>query len=117
MNIININNIPVIYDSRLIERNGGELTLTKYDDQIYQEFFNYYSKKKVPSLESLPDLFKRVHSLLDEIKIKYPDKNILLVTHGGVARAIKYYFEPIPKDGLLSKHKEQENCEIIEYIL
>ncbi len=38
-------------------------------------------------------------SLLDEIKEKYKNKNILLVTHGGVARAIHFYFNELPKDG------------------
>lgn len=79
--IINANNIPVIYDDRL------------------------------------PDLFKRTHSFLDEIKEKYYDKNILLVTHGAVARAMQFYFEELPEDGMLLNVSGQENCEIKEYEL
>ena len=44
----------------------------------------------------------------DEIKIKYKDKNILLVTHGAVARAIQFYFEEMPKDGMLLKIEGQK---------
>ncbi len=114
--IINTNNIKVIYDKRIQERNCGSLTNTKHDSFYYDEYWNYYSKIKVNNLESVPELFKRIHSFLDEIKEKYKDKNILLVTHGGVARAIYFYFNELPKDGKIEKYLPN-NCEIMEYIL
>ena len=116
--IINVNNVPVTYDDRLMEREGGVLTNTTHNnDYFYNEYYNYYSENIVEGLESLPDLFKRTHSFLDEIKIKYKDKNILLVTHGAVARAIQFYFEEMPEDGMLLKINGQKNCEIKEYQL
>ncbi len=111
--IININNIPVVYDERLIERDGGELTLTTIGDYYFKEYYNYYSTSYLEGLETLPELFKRVHSFLDEIKLK--EQNILLVTHGAVARAIQFYFEKLPDDGMLLKISGQKNCEIKEY--
>ena len=63
----------------------------------------------------MPQLFNRVHTFLDEIKIKFEDKNILLVTHGAVAKAIQFYFETMPEDGMLLKIEGQRNCEIKEY--
>ena len=114
--IINVNKIPVIYDDRLMERIGGILTDTTRDnDYFYNEYYNYYSTNIVEGLETLPELFNRVHTFLDEIKVKYEDKNILLVTHGAVARAIQFYFETIPEDGMLLKIEGQKNCEIKEY--
>ena len=115
MELVNVNNIPVIYDKRLIERDGGKLTQTVLDDYYYTEYYNYYSTKTVEGLETLPELFNRVHSFLDEIKIKYKDKNILLVTHGAVARTIQFYFEEMPEDGMLLNVSGQKNCEIREY--
>lgn len=88
--IINVNQIPVIYDDRLIERDGGILTNTIINDYYFTDYYNYYSTNIVEGLESLPQLFNRVHSFLDEIKEKYKGKNILLVTHGAVARAIQF---------------------------
>ena len=115
-NIINVTDIPVVYDDRLVERDGGILTNTTYDnDYFYNEYYNYYSTNIVEGLETLPDLFDRVHLFLDEIKIKYKGKNILLVTHGAVARAIQFYFEALPEDGMLLKIEGQNNCEIKEY--
>lgn len=115
MELVNINNIKVIYDDRLMERDNGKLTLTKIDEYYDNEYYNYYSTKPIEGLETLPQLFNRVHSFLDEIKIKYNDKNILLVTHGAVARAIQFYFEKMPEDGMLLNVSGQKNCEIKEY--
>lgn len=115
MELVNVNNIDVIYDDRLMERDNGKLTLTKIDEYYDNEYYNYYSTKPIEGLETLPQLFNRVHSFLDEIKSKYNDKNILLVTHGAVARAIQFYFEKIPEDGMLLKISGQKNCEIKEY--
>ncbi len=115
MKLINVNKIPVIYDDRLIEREGGKLTRTVLDNYYFTEYYNYYSTKPVEGLETLPELFDRVHSFLDEIKVKYSGKNILLVTHGAVSRAIQFYFQEIPKDGMLLKISGQKNCEIKEY--
>lgn len=113
--IVNVNNVPVIYDERIMERDGGILTNTLIDDYYYKEYYNYYSTNIPDGLETLPELFKRIHSFLDEIKEKYKDKNILLVTHGAVARTIQFYFEKMPEDGMLLKISGQKNCEIKEY--
>lgn len=117
MELINMKSKPVIYDDRLLERDNGELTRTKIDDYFDKEYYNYYSTNIAEGLETLPELFKRVHSFLDEIKVKYKDKNILIVTHRAVAMAIQFYFEEIPKDGMLLNVGGQENCEIREYEL
>lgn len=115
MELVNVNKVKVIYDNRLIEREGGKLTLTVLDDYYYTDYYNYYSKNIIEGLETLPQLFDRIHSFLDEIKIKYKDKNILLITHGAVTKAIQFYFEKMPEDGMLLNVSEQKNCEIKEY--
>ena len=114
--LINSNHINVTYDKRIEERNCGSLTNTKIDNFYYTEYWNYYSKVRIDNLETIPELFKRAYSFLDEIKEKYKNKNILLVTHGGVARAIYFYFNELPKDGHIEKYLPN-NCEIKEYIL
>lgn len=68
------------------------------------------SEINYPELESMKDVYKRVSEFLDEIIEKYKDKNILLVTHGGIVRAIHWYFKGID-NSLFSC----ENCKIYEY--
>ena len=58
----------------------------------------------------------RIYEFLDELKKQYKDETILLVTHGGVSKAISCYFKEIPDDGNLEKYKHN-NCEIDEFNL
>lgn len=114
--IVNINNLPIRIDDRLIERDGGALTGTAVEvESFYNEFFNYNYVSSVPGLERLDHMFKRVASLIDSLKVDYPDKNILLVTHGGIGLAVYYYFNEIPRDGILLHHHHLDNCAIEEY--
>lgn len=112
--ILNVNSLPIIYDDRLIERDTGELTLKPHKTVDREEYWNYYSNKYI-NLETVPELFKRVHPVIDDIKEKYNGKNVLVVTHGGVARAVYAYFNGIPEDGKILHVGQQENCEIKKY--
>lgn len=114
--IINANEVSVIYDDRIVERETGTLEGKELGDFYKTDYWNYYSNKKIEGLETIPDLLGRVKLFLDEIKVKYADKNVLLVTHGGVARAIYYYFNSLPTDGMLNVFNTK-NCEIKEYVL
>ncbi len=112
--IINRNNIPIIYDDRLIERDTGEITLKPYQMVDREKYWNFYSTK-YKNVETVDELLKRVYSSLDDIIKNYKDKNILIVTHNGVARAIYTYFNGMPKDGKIWKLGTQKNCEIKKY--
>lgn len=106
-----------LYVIRHGQTNGGILTNTTIDDYYITDYYNYYSTNIPDGLETLPELFNRIHTFIDDVKEKYSDKNILLVTHGAVARTIKYYFEPLPEDGLILNTCGQKNCEVKEYEL
>ena len=112
--IININNIPVIYEDRLKERTLGTLDGKDFRKEglTEEEFYNYYYKSDVKGFEDLQTVFKRVHSFIDELKEQNYD-NILIITHGAILRAIYYYFNELPEDGnTYSKFKSSKNCEI-----
>ena len=115
--IININNIDVIYDERIIERDPGILGGKKLSEYDREEFWNYYSNDNVNGLETVKALFDKISRFLNEIRIKYKNKNILLVTHSGVSRAIYFYFNEIPVDGYLLNIGGQKNAEIKKYEL
>lgn len=115
-NIVNVNNIPIIYDKRIEERDCGKLTGEKLGEFYYTDYWNYYSNKRIDGLETIQELFDRVANFLDEIKEKYKNKNILLVPHGGVARGIYFYFHEIPEDGMLELFGS-DNCGVKEYKL
>lgn len=116
MEIININNAPVIYDDRIIERDCGEFLGMSWDSFDRDWYWNYNNKTIYEKAESIDTLFKRVYEFLDDIKEKYNDKTILLVTHSGVTKVINCYFNGVPEDGNLQVIG-LKNCEVKMYEL
>ena len=68
----------------------------------------------VQNIERIQDFMSRVSEFLEEIKIRYKDKKVLLVTHSAVVRVIHYLLGTIPEDGNLSRINIP-NLRIIEY--
>lgn len=116
MEIINVNNFPVIYEPRVLERDCGEFTGKSFDGLDRDLYWNYNDTTKYKEAESIKDFFKRIYDYLDYIKEVYKDKTILIVSHGGVSKAINCYFNGIPADGNL-QNLELKNCEVAKYIL
>ena len=110
----------IISDERIIERCVGKIEGTTKEEwnsiigddvDIVNNYNLNYDKQDI---EPIQTVCKRVWDLLDEIKEKYKDKNVLLVTHGGTCRAINAYFNGIGEDGHVESAKIK-NCEIREY--
>ncbi|MGD2033823.1 MAG: histidine phosphatase family protein [Bacteroidales bacterium] len=82
--------LEIIRDSALRERNFGVMEGMTREEAFkkYPEVFSSYSKRKetykIKNGESLVAFNKRVREGLDRILHTYPDKNILIVSHGGV---------------------------------
>lgn len=95
----------IIYDSRLMEACLGEYEKTK----ITEEKLNMYvTGEKIPKgAETRDDVIKRVKSFLNDLKYNHKETDvILIVTHGGVIRAIKQMYN--------ITDKEVKNLEMIE---
>lgn len=85
-------------EPRLIERDFGEFEGLTRDQFEFLEFWNANTTKKYIKAESMGHLISRVFSVLKELE-KQPEKNYLLVSHGGVGCIVKSYFCGVPKDG------------------
>lgn len=112
--INNGRNIPIIYDEKISERNFGELEGKRQEDFDFKGFWSYKRNIKYDKAENIRDFFNRIYSFLDEIIEKYPNKNILLVTHGGVSIPVNCYFNGIPDDDNLLA-LVLSNCEYLKY--
>lgn len=111
MKLFNLENtIPIMIEDRLKERDMGIYQNIPFNELDWEAFWGYHSDVKYPELESMKSVYERVSNLLDEIRRKAIDKNVLLVTHGGVIRAISWYFNGF--DDLLF---QCENCKIYSY--
>ena len=109
-------NLPIMFDKRIEERNFGILEGKDLEYLDSTNVWDYYLNEEYEGLETIQDLFKRVYSFLDEILEKYPDKNILLVSHGGVSIPVYCYFDNnIPSGSLVKKGIILGNCEVMKY--
>ena len=99
------------YSCRGPERNFGEFEGEKIK---FDEFWDYNVTQKYQKAETIQEIISRISNFLDKIKEEYKDKNILLVTHGGVSIAINCYFKGIPADGKLINYC-LHNCEVQEF--
>lgn len=95
-------------DDRLNEHDFGSFEGTDRADEEYQaakrEFFARY-----PGGESFFDMAARVYPLIKELE----GVNALLVTHGGICRIIRSYFEDLGNEEFVQF--SQGNCEIRVY--
>ena len=105
-------NIPVIIDDRIKERNMGIYEKVRFSELDWDVFWGYDSEKKYKEMESMKSVFDRVSNFLNEIKEESNNESILLVTHGGIIRAINWYFK-----GITNQTFQCENCKIYEYEL
>jgi len=115
--VINRNrNIPVIYDDRIIERDFGEFEGLETKDFDFHGYWNYYKNDKYERAENIQEFFKRVYGFLDDIIEKYPDKNILVVAHGGISIPVSCYFSKnIPEGPLVDAGLVLGNCQVASY--
>ena len=80
-------------DKRLREFCFGTLEgITR--DKITQEIWDDFNQNpKKFNAESKEEIFNRIKSFINDIKSNNINKNILVVTHGGPIRMIKYYLD------------------------
>ena len=104
-------NIPIIFEEQIIERNFGEFEGEKIK---FDEFWDYNLTPNYQRAETIKEIISRISNFLDKIKEEYKNKNVLLVTHGGVSIAINCYFKGIPEDGKLINYC-LHNCEVQEF--
>lgn len=112
--LINKNNVKVIYDRRIMERNAGSMQF-KSDDSIDLNLWYDVNKEIIyKNTEGFKKMIDRAKDILADIKMKYEEKNVLLVTHGDLSKAIRTYLSG-ETDALKIKEMKHKNCEIIEY--
>ena len=109
-------NIEIVYDERIIERDFGEFDGAHKDEFPYFAFWDYYLNEHYQKAENIRDFFNRVYDFLDDIKEDCQNRNILLVTHGGVSMPVDCYFKKaIPEGHLSGTGLALRNCEIRTY--
>ena len=60
--------------------------------------------------------FDRIYQFVDDLKIKYPDKNILIVAHAGILKAIECKINGMMKDEEIGPFLPN-NCSVTKYVV
>ena len=104
----------VIVDERLIERNYGLSEGKEPNEDFTKKYWDFKLNTNMNEVEPVKHLLSRVSDFVEDMRNKYPDKKILVVSHSGVLRALHYVLNGIPEDGDLLKI-EIPNLRLIEY--
>ena len=104
----------IIIDERLIERNYGLSEGKPVDSDLTVKYWDFNLNTDLNDVEKVRDLLARVSDFIEDIRLKYDDKNVLVVAHSAILRAIHYAINGIPEDGDLLKI-EIPNLRIMEY--
>lgn len=112
--IISNGNIPIVTDDRLLERGFGSLEGGSTNKLYTKDFWNYYVNKTDYGVEPIKNLFCRTKTFLDELKAKYEDKNILVISHAATIRALHFNIVGFDKDTDMLSFKI-DNGEILNY--
>ena len=112
--ILTNNSLPINTDDRIKERDWGMNEGALIDTVDRWDCWDVILNTKVQNIECIQDFMYRVSEFIEDIKNRYKDKNVLVVTHSAVSRVIHYLLGTIPEDGDLSKINIP-NLRIIEY--
>lgn len=104
----------VIVDERLAERDYGAIDGTYegtpgFMDKWVQFGYVY------PEGESLLRVVQRVYNFIDDLKEKYSNKTVMVISHGGVCRVINSYFKSLSNEQFFEFNLG--NCKLMEYEL
>ena len=114
--ISKVTGVPINIQECLIERSFGDMEgHPNREDCNIGMLLDYDKNYDIYNVEPIQTLFKRVYSYMDEIIENFKSKNIVLVTHAGVAQAIECYFNGLPKDKDIGK-LALKNGEVRRYI-
>jgi probable phosphoglycerate mutase len=88
----------IVFDDRLAEINAGEFEGADETDPEIMKLALRVTMNGDKGTENFKDFMKRCCDFCDMVTENYKDENVLIVTHGVVARVIDYYFNGKPED-------------------
>ena len=109
-------NLDIVYDERLRKRNYGEFEGVSKTSFNYNDFWTYNKNIKYIKAENVQVFFNRIYNFLDDLKLKYSEKNILIVCHADIMKAIECYANGMMSDDAIGPYPP-DNASVLEYNL
>ena len=88
--ILTSGNKEIIYDDLLVERSFGDYEGKKMNFDLLSLHCDYNLNDSSNNIESIRDCLLRAKIFLNKIKENYPDKSILIVSHGCLIKALHF---------------------------
>ena len=88
---LNFSERNIVLDDRLKELHFGDWELSSWDDiarDVFDTWANDYANLAPPKGETFSQLHLRAKSFVEDVSNHSQDKNILIITHGGLIRAL-----------------------------
>ncbi len=79
----------IIYDELLLER-VGDFEGKKIDFNLIFKQWDYKLNDKEGNIESIKDCLARAKKFLDKVKKEYPNKSILIISHGSFIKTLHF---------------------------
>lgn len=80
----------IIYDNMIVERRFGNYEGKPINLDLIEKQWDYKLNDSSNNIESLQDCLERANKFLKKIKTKYPNKTILIVSHGSFIKALHF---------------------------
>lgn len=94
---------PIVHDARLKELHFGDWEMQAWDD-LPRDYFDQWAQNYVdmapPNGETFSQLQQRGVAFLQEVQAIYPQGHMLVITHGGMIRAMLAHVLNMPLKGL-----------------
>ena len=88
--IIVQNKLKIIYDDLLIERDFGDYEGCEVNFDLIQKQWDYNLNDKSGNIENIKECLNRAKVFLDKLKKDYPNKTILIISHGSFIKALHF---------------------------
>lgn len=108
--------VKIIYEPLIIERGFGGYEGKTIDFDLVAKQWDYELNDSYNNIESVQDCLKRAKDFLAKIKKEYPNKTILIISHGSFIKALHFNIIGYDKNtDFLSFNPK--NCVLYEYEL
>lgn len=82
--------IDIIYDSTIVERGFGDYEGKPINFDLIFSQWDYKLNDSSNNIESIQDCLLRAKKFIDKIKEEYPNKTILIISHGSFIKALHF---------------------------
>lgn len=84
------NKVKIIYDDLIKERGFGDYEGKKIIFDLVAQQWDYKLNDSSHNIESIKDCLERANKFLNKIKKQFPNKTILIISHGSFMKALHF---------------------------